>query len=205
MDEITTLKLFSLVALLFSVVIHEVAHGYAALFQGDPTAKYEGRLTLNPIKHMDPIGSVLVPIVTSLAGVGFGWAKPVPFNPFNLRNKRWGEAFVAFAGPASNLVIAAIFGIVIRVGLATGTINEAVMSISAVICLVNIALAVFNLIPFPPLDGSKILFAIIPQRFQRVREQMEQYALVLMVVLVFVLWRVISPVIYSLFALVSGL
>ena len=107
--------LFVIIILIMSVVIHEVSHGYAALALGDPTAKYEDRLTLNPISHLDPVGSVLVPLMGYfLGGFIIGWAKPVPFNPYNLKNTRWGEALVAVAGPISNILIALIFGLIIR-------------------------------------------------------------------------------------------
>src|ERR1035437_1390109 len=114
----TTTIIFQLIILLFSAIIHEVAHGYAALFQGDTTAKYENRLTLNPIRHIDPLGSVILPLLLFIfhSPVLFGWAKPVPFNPYNLRNRRWGEAIVAVAGPAVNIVIALIFGLILRFG-----------------------------------------------------------------------------------------
>ena len=146
------------VILILSVVIHEVAHGYAALWLGDTTAYYAGRLTLNPIKHLDMFGSVILPILLSFTGFIFGWAKPVPYNPYNLKNRRWGELLVAVAGPASNIILALIFGLIIRfVNLDAGLIL-----VAGLIVQVNIVLAIFNLIPIPPLDGSKILFAILP-------------------------------------------
>ena len=110
--------IFSIIVLIFSVVIHEVSHGYAAYYLGDNTAKFQGRLTLNPLKHLDLFGSLFVPLMTYFAG-GFliGWAKPVPFNPYNLRDQKWGEAMVAVAGPLSNIFIAVFFGLFIRVGV----------------------------------------------------------------------------------------
>src|SRR3989344_1166355 len=155
--------IFSIAALVMSVVIHEVSHGYAALRGGDQTAKLAGRLTLNPLKHLDPIGSFLVPLLTSLAGFTFGWAKPVPYNPYNLRNKRFGEALVATAGPLSNILIAIIFGIIVRVSaLYELPVSVAFLKIVGIIVLINIVLAIFNLVPIPPLDGSKILLSILP-------------------------------------------
>jgi len=186
-----------------SVVIHEVSHGYAALMLGDYTAKYEGRLTLNPLKHIDPIGSVLVPIITSLAGFTFGWAKPVPYNPFNLRNQRWGEAMVAFAGPLSNITIAVVFSIIIRAG--NGKLSYNFIVLSGVIVLINLVLAFFNLIPVPPLDGSKILYAFLPQRMYHIRSSMERYGFFLVLAIVFLFWSMISPVIFYLFSLFTGL
>ena len=144
------LTLLSIVILIISVILHEVAHGYMADWLGDPTARLAGRLSLNPLKHIDPIGSILVPIVTSFAGFTFGWAKPVPYNPYNIvHNRRRAELLIALAGPASNLLIALIFGTLIRFGL--------MYELFGYIVIINIVLAIFNLIPLPPLDGSKIL------------------------------------------------
>ncbi len=197
------ITLFSFIILIFSVIIHEVSHGYMALYLGDPTAKYEGRLTLNPISHIDPIGSILVPIITSFGGVTFGWAKPVPFNPYNLRNKRWGEALVAIAGPLSNIVIAVVFGLLIR--LSALSLSQSVLTILSLIVLINIGLAVFNLIPVPPLDGSKILFSLFPRGWGRVRKELERYQFILLIIYVFFVWQFLSPVIMILFKLLTGL
>jgi Zn-dependent protease len=185
-----------------SVVVHEVSHGYAALALGDPTAKYEGRLTLNPISHLDLVGSVIVPLLGYLAGgVIIGWARPVPFNPYNLRNQKWGEALVAVAGPLANIVLAIIFGLFIRVALAYGFMNQAFFSLAGFVVLINITLAIFNLVPIPPLDGSKILFAFFPYKWQNIRGSFEKYGLIFVFVLIFFLWQVISPVINFLFYL----
>lgn len=188
-----------------SVVVHEVSHGYAALALGDPTAKYQGRLTLNPIHHLDPIGSFLIPLIGYWAG-GFivGWAKPVPFNPYNLRNQRWGEALVAIAGPLSNISLAVIFGLVIRFASGSALAGEAFLSLAGYVVFINIILAIFNLIPIPPLDGSKILFALLPYRWQRVRESFERYGLVFVFIFIFFLWQIISPIISFLFAFLVG-
>lgn len=195
--------IFSLCVLILSVVIHEVSHGYMALRLGDPTAKYAGRLTLNPIKHMDLVGSVIVPIVTTIMGVSFGWAKPVPFNPDNFRksafNIRWGEALVAFAGPMSNFIIAVVFGVA-----AHFVTNQAAFSLFGMIVLVNITLGIFNLAPVPPLDGSKILFAVIPVRYSHVRAQLERHSLALALFFIFFLWQFFEPIIFKLFALLMG-
>ena len=155
--------LFSIIILIFSVIIHEVSHGYAALYLGDVTAKYAGRLTLNPIKHIDPVGSIILPLLFAISGSGviLGWAKPVPYNPYNLRNKKWGELIVAIAGPASNILIAVIFGLLIRFSGILG-LPTAFVQLSISVVLINLVLAIFNLIPIPPLDGSKVLFAFLP-------------------------------------------
>lgn len=193
---------FILAILIMSVVIHEVAHGYAALYLGDRTAQYAGRLTLNPIKHLDLVGSVLVPIIGYLAGgVIFGWAKPVPFNPYNLRSQRWGEAIVAIAGPLSNLALAIIFGLLMRFTIFG---SEAFLSLAGYLVLVNIVLFVFNLMPIPPLDGSKILFSVLPYRMQGVRVALERYGLILALLFVFFLWQLMSPVVASIFELIVG-
>ena len=197
--------IFVVIILIMSVVIHEVSHGYAALALGDPTAKYQGRLTLNPIFHLDPIGSFLVPLLGYFAG-GFiiGWAKPVPFNPYNLRNQKWGEAIVALAGPLANIVLAVVFGLVIRFVPDVAMITPSFLGLAGYVVFINITLAVFNLIPIPPLDGSKILFAFLPYKWQSLRESFEKYGLILVFVFVFFFWPVVSPIISYLFTLLVG-
>lgn len=203
--EITfAIKIFSFITLIVSVVLHEVAHGYAALFQGDKTAEYAGRLTLNPLKHLDIFGSIIFPIITSFMGIGFGWAKPVPYNPDNLRNRKWGEAIVAAAGPATNLIIALVFAVVIRVGAGEGFLSKPSMTLAAMIVLVNVTLAIFNLVPMPPLDGSKILFALIPRGWGFIRNFMERYQLVLVFLYVFVLWQYFTPIVDFIFMKFTG-
>jgi Zn-dependent protease len=195
---------FQITILIMSVVIHEVSHGYAALMQGDHTAEYAGRLTLNPLKHLDPVGSFIVPLVCYVIGAPvFGWAIPVPFNPYNLKNRRWGEALVAIAGPVSNLLIALIFGFLIR--FFGSSMTASFLQISVVIVLVNLLLAVFNMIPVPPLDGSKILFSILPYRLSNIRVTMERYSLFLGLIVIFFLWEFFVPIVPILFHLITGL
>ncbi|MEK7200766.1 MAG: site-2 protease family protein [Patescibacteria group bacterium] len=198
--------IFIIIILIMSVVVHEVSHGYAALALGDPTAKYQGRLTLNPLNHLDPIGSFLVPLLGYFAG-GFiiGWAKPVPFNPYNLRNAKWGEALVAIAGPLSNISLAFIFGLLIRFGSNLIILNQAFLSLASFVVIINITLAIFNLVPIPPLDGSKILFALLPYKWQGIRESFEKYGLILVFIFIFFLWQIMSPVVHYFFSLFTGL
>lgn len=196
--------IFSIAVLIVSVVIHEVSHGYAARALGDRTAEYEGRLTLNPVRHLDPFGSVALPLMTYyLGGFIIGWAKPVPYNPYNLRPGRWSEAFVAAAGPASNLVVALAASLAIRL-LGGGLSSSLVMALAG-IALINITLAAFNLVPIAPLDGSKILFAFLPQDAQWMREWMERSGFVLIIIFIFFLWQYVSPLIFLIFRAMTGL
>jgi len=158
------LLLFTVILLIFSIILHEIAHGYAAFALGDPTAKNAGRLTLNPLPHIDLVGSVLIPafLVLTSAGFLFGWAKPVPYNPLNLRNQRFGEGLVAIAGPAMNIAIAIIFSLVIRFGSA---LPDTFIALAALVVLINLFLGLFNLIPIPPLDGYTVLRSVLPYKF----------------------------------------
>ena len=166
--------IFGIAILLLSVVLHEVSHGYVAEILGDPTARLAGRLTLNPLRHLDPFGSILVPLIlfTSNAPFLFGWARPVPYNQYNLRAGKWGPGIVALAGPASNLFIALLFSILIRLDI----LSESVIGIAGVVVLINIVLAFFNLIPVPPLDGSKIIASLLPYRLYMKWAQFEAVA-----------------------------
>lgn len=200
--------IFSLVILLFSVIIHEIAHGYAALALGDKTAAYEGRLTLNPVKHIDIMGTIVFPVITLLlpGGIVFGWAKPVPYNPYNFRNRRWGEGFVAAAGPLSNILIALIFGAFIRLYVwPHGLLDSPLGVLSQIIVIINLTLAVFNLVPIPPLDGSKVLTALLPQRFIIIREKIERLGFLGVIIFLVFFWQFFSPLIPFLFTLFTGL
>lgn len=152
--------IFGIVVLIFSVILHEVAHGYMANWLGDPTARLAGRLTLNPIPHIDALGSIILPGLLLVTNSPFliGYAKPVPYNPYNLRG-RWGEALVAFAGPGTNILIALLFGLLIRSGGVQ--LGPDLVGACAIIVFINMMLALFNLIPVPPLDGSKVLSAVL--------------------------------------------
>lgn len=195
--------IFVILVLLFSVIVHEVSHGYAALWLGDPTAKYEGRLTLNPLKHLDPIGSFIVPLLGYLSGgIIIGWAKPVPFNPFNLRNQKWGEAIVAIAGPLSNIFIAIVFALIIRGS--NGLMGESFIFLASYVVFINIILALFNLTPIPPLDGSKILFSLFPYRLESLRITIEKYGLFLVIIFILFVWQYIAPFSMHIFELLVG-
>ncbi len=196
--------IFSIIVIIFSIIIHEISHGWAAYALGDPTAKLAGRLTLNPLSHLDPIGSFVVPLLTysMLGGLIFGWAKPVPYNPYNLRAGKWGPALVAIAGPVSNLFLAAIFSLIIR--LSVGVAPVAFIQLSIMIVLINLGLALFNLIPVPPLDGSKILFALIPYRYRQIEEVLTRYQLLWIIVVIYAIAPLLSPLIGFLFSFLTG-
>jgi len=174
------------------VIVHELAHGYAAYAMGDPTAKYAGRLTLNPLNHLDFFGSILLPALLLLGTGGqgpvLGWAKPVPINPYNFKDQKWGEVKVSIAGPASNLALAIIFGLILRFvpeGLLSAAPGAALMFYYIV--EINVMLAMFNLLPIPPLDGSWILFRFLPDTpfFIKIRNFLQQYGIVILIFLLF--------------------
>lgn len=209
--EIAMPIIIKIIILIFSVVIHEVSHGYAALALGDKTAQYAGRLTLNPIKHIDLFGSILLPALTAmLGGPVFGWAKPVPYNTYNLRNQRWGPAIVGAAGPLANLSIAVIFGLMIRIlpwvagfGVSGQFITNFII-IAGAISLLNLVLAIFNLVPVPPLDGSKVLFALLPYRWHRIEVMLERYGLIILLIFIFFFAQLLVPVIDFFFRIIAG-
>jgi Zn-dependent protease len=136
---------------------------------------------------LDLFGSFIVPVITSLSGFTFGWAKPVQWNPYNVKDKRMGELLISIAGPASNILIALVFGLIIR--LAGNSLSASFISISVYIVIINIVLAVFNLVPLPPLDGSKILFSILPSKYMWIREMLEAYSVFFFLLLIFFVWR----------------
>lgn len=173
---------------------------------GDPTARLQGRLTLNPIKHMDPVGSVLIPLLTTfLAGFTFGWAKPVVYNPYNLRNKRQGEFLIAIAGPFSNLLLALIFGMIMRFTIGPAGIITPFIEIVSYIVIINIILAIFNLIPLPPLDGSKLFLAFLPNQYGQIRVALERYGSIFVIIAVLFLWQLVVPIVPFIFNLFTGL
>lgn len=198
-------SIFSLAILIMSIVVHEVSHGLAALWQGDRTAEYQGRLTLNPIKHIDPIGSIVVPLLCALlpGSLMFGWAKPVPYNPYNLKNGRTSEFLVAFAGPLSNILIAFLCALFLR-SFGAG-LPQATVMILATTILINIVLALFNLVPLPPLDGSKVLSNLLPfEMSQKLNHFYNAYGLMATLIFIFFIWQYFVPVIYWVYRLFVG-
>ena len=199
--------IFYIVILIMSIVIHEVSHGFMAEHFGDSTARDAGRLTLNPLPHLDLFGSILLPAVLILTSAGFlfGWAKPVPYNPNNFQNRKTGTLAVAAAGVAANFLIALVFGLVLRFVPGFFDVSPAFYFITSIIVVVNLALGIFNLVPIPPLDGSKILFSFLPDSAMGAMYAIEQYALILLLVFVVFFADVLYPVLAFLFHLLTGL
>ena len=183
------ITVFEFVVLLFSAVLHEVAHGFAAERLGDDTARRAGRLTLNPLVHIDLFGSILMPLLLFFASGGaffFAAAKPVPYDPRNLKDPRKGSALIALAGPGTNFLLALIFGIIIRIAVFF-PVSDIFLTLMAVIVYLNIALGIFNLVPIPPLDGSRVLFAVLPQTqaTYRVMYFLERYGMIIVIFFAF--------------------
>lgn len=205
-------QLFYFLILIFSIILHEVAHGYMANHLGDPTARLLGRLTLNPISHIDPLGSIMIPAFLVFTGspVLFGYAKPVPYNPDNLPGT-YDELLVAGAGPGTNILLALIFGLVIR--FAGDALGASLANAFAIIVIVNLWLALFNLIPLPPLDGSKVLAGILPGALGRayadLRYSLERLGvfggtLIVLLVFYFIFAPFLVALLRTLFALLTG-
>lgn len=201
--------IFGIIVLIFSVILHEVAHGYMANWLGDPTARLAGRLTLNPISHIDPIGTLLLPALLALthSPILIGYAKPVPYNPYNLPG-RWDEALVAGAGPATNAALALGFGLAIRF---LDPASPLVVPFATIV-FINMLLALFNLIPIPPLDGSKVLSTVLPgslgRAYENFRHMFERLGVLTGTLLLLFLFYYLSPyfsiVLRHLFAFITG-
>ena len=203
---LTTLSVFSFVVLIMSIIVHEVAHGLAAEREGDDTARNLGRITLNPLKHIDWVGSVILPLILVLSNAGaiFGWAKPVPYDPRNLVHGKKSEAIVAIAGIIVNVTIAVFFGLVVRIALLTGYATMPLVQAASVIVLINSVLALFNAIPLAPLDGFRFLQAVLPERAQPTLSFIERYSLPLLLLFILFGWGLVSPLAYAFYHLVTG-
>jgi len=182
-----------IIILFFSIIIHEVSHGYIAYRLGDPTAKYSGRLTLNPLVHIDLFGTILIPafLILSHSPILFGWAKPVPINPYNFRNPRKDLMWVGFSGPASNLIIAFILSLIIKI--LPSSLITVILNYGGVI---NVVLAVINLIPIPPLDGSRILTGLLPPELAYKYMRIEPFGFIIALLFIILFGSsIIQPVI----------
>lgn len=180
-----------LVVILVSMTLHEAMHAFMGYFLGDDTAKAEGRLTLNPLKHIDPFMTLLLPLLLAMLGLPiFGGARPVPFNPQRVRHGEWGAAFVALAGPLTNLFLAFLaFGVGVVSGVITsgGLIqNTLVGQIISLVVLVNLGFFVFNMLPLPPLDGSRVLYALAPESVRRGMEWIERYGVMVVFIIIMI-------------------
>ena len=192
-----------LVALYLAIVFHEVAHGYASYQLGDPTAKDAKRLTLNPLAHIDPFGSILLPLILVMTNspVLLGWAKPVPFNPAYFRDVKKGTMIVGAAGPITNLLLALVAGTALRLFMPTGIIGLFLVHM----CIINVILAIFNLIPIPPLDGSRIVMGFLPSYLVSGYLRLERFGFLIIFgllwlgVLDYVIWPIAAALLHLLF------
>lgn len=191
-DNAVFVAVIVIASVLISMTFHEAMHAFTSYWLGDDTAKYEGRLTLNPLKHIDPVATVALPVILALLGLPiFGAAKPVPFNPNRLKYDEFGAALVGIAGPLTNLVLAFLgAGIIRLIGINS---PDLILDILAIFIVVNTGFFVFNMIPFPPLDGSRLLYAFAPEPLQRLMQQIESYGIMSIFILLFVLFPFISP------------
>jgi len=201
--------IFYIIILIMSIVIHEYAHGYTAYLLGDNTARLSGRLTLNPIKHLDLFGSIILPLLLIVMNAGFviGWAKPVPYNPNNLRDIKKGTFLVAIAGILANLTIAIIFGLLIRFAplFISPIMAVSFYKITSIIVVLNLVLVIFNLIPIPPLDGSKILFSYMPLKYRYIENFLEKWGMILLLFFIIFLWVKVAPLIFIVFHFITGI
>lgn len=202
--------IFLIAILVFSIVLHEVSHGVVAHSLGDSTAKDAGRLTLNPLPHLDLVGSIILPafliLMNQISGGGiiFGWAKPVPVNPQYFRDQKFGSAKVSLAGPASNFALALAFGLALRF-LPISDIHPNLSVIFQSIVYINLLLCVVNLLPIPPLDGSHILFSFLPRSMSRLKVFLQQYGLVFLFITIFFFFDFVSLFVDKVFRLIVGL
>lgn len=188
--------IISLFVVLFAITIHEASHGWAALKKGDPTAFHMGRITLNPIRHIDPVGTILLPLILIVMGAPpFGWAKPVPVNPLNLKDPRKDNVIISLAGPLSNISVAAVAFIILKLlmnldpSLVYGragfsSLLSPIIQILYLTIVINIILAIFNMIPIPPLDGSGVVMGLISEESAQKYEQIRPYGFFILIVLI---------------------
>jgi Zn-dependent protease len=208
--------IISIFVILFAITVHEASHGWAALKMGDPTAYQMGRITLNPIRHIDPIGTILLPAMLIIMGQPpFGWAKPVPVNPMNLKNPRKDNLIISIAGPASNIAVAVVAFIILKIilnlnpslfyGGGFATLLPAIIDILYLTVLLNVILAFFNLIPIPPLDGSGVVMGLISEEAAQKYEQIRPYGFFILILLIMtgfigrilgVVLRIVNSLIY---------
>lgn len=194
--------LFFFIVIIPSAIIHEYSHGWMADQLGDPTARYAGRLTLDPRAHIDKWGTIFMPLLLFFFTAGkflFAYAKPVPYNPYNLKDQKWGPVWVAVAGPGSNLFLAFTFGLLIRF-LPVSDITVFLY----IIVYANVLLAVFNMLPIPPLDGSKLLYALLPDSQYQIKMTLERYGFVILIAFIFFGFQYIRPIISFLTSLFTG-
>lgn len=191
-----TQLVFVLISMLIGMSFHEAMHAFTGHWLGDDTAALEGRLTLNPLKHIDIFTTVMIPVVMILVGLPpIFAAKPVPFNPMRVKYEEFGAAMIGVAGPLTNLALACVSGLIYRLGLIT---SNGWSDFVVIFTLINVALFVFNMIPFPPLDGSRLLYAFAPEPLQRVMRSIEMMGLAAIFILIFVGWQFIGPIILDL-------
>ncbi len=197
------ISVFQIIILIFSAVIHEYMHGWTADRLGDPTAKAAGRLTLNPLAHLEWFGSLLLPGMMLLSGMPFvfGWAKPVPYNPYNLRDQRWGGAKVALAGPAANFIVAVFFGLVLRF---MPFFSPSFSYLIGSIIYINLILMIFNLLPIPPLDGSKIIAPFLSPAWQEKYLSLERFGFIFVILFAWLAFSYLLPVVDFLFLVLTG-
>lgn len=195
--------IFQIIVLVASAIVHEYMHGWMAYRLGDSTAKDAGRLSFNPLVHLEFFGSFFLPLVMVITNMPFvfGWAKPVPYNPYNLNDKKYGDAKVALAGPLGNLVIALFFGLFLRF---SPVVNITFTGLISLIVYINLVLMIFNLVPLPPLDGSKILAAFLPDNIKAKYLNMERFGFILVILFVMLAGDTIIPVVETLFKLIVG-
>ncbi|MCA9356426.1 site-2 protease family protein [Candidatus Nomurabacteria bacterium] len=198
---------FYIAILIMSVILHELAHGWAAYYYGDNTAKFAGRLSINPIKHLDMFGSVIVPLTLIVLHAGFlvGWAKPVPINERNFTKKKEGLFVVSIAGILANIFIAVVFTVILRVGIALDFTNPGFLLITSTIIFTNLILGFFNLMPIPPLDGSKILLSLLPGNTSHLQYIFDKYGLLMAIFFIVFIWDKIVPVVFWLYQVLTGL